>query len=107
MNISELLTHTLLLDLETTRTGRIRRVGAVLNGNIFEKNQRAGSREVLKTLDGIAESAAFILGHNLLGHDFPILKAASPRKIFALFCIMTYPVPWKITSRRREGQEGI
>ena len=78
MNISELLKHTLLLDLETTRTGRIRRVGAVFNGNIFEKNQRAGSREVLKTLDDIAESAAFILGHNLLGHDFPILKAVSP-----------------------------
>ena len=79
MNISELVKRTLLLDLETTRTGKIRHVGAVFGSNIFEKDQRAGSREVLKALDALAENADFVLGHNLLGHDFPILKAVSPK----------------------------
>jgi len=72
------MTRTLLLDLETTRTGKIRHVGAVLNGQVFERTERAGSKAVLEQLDVLAQNADFILGHNLLGHDFPVLKAVSP-----------------------------
>ena len=78
MNLSDLTARTLLLDLETTRSGKIRHVGAILNGHIFEKTERAGSKTVLEQLDELAQSAAFVLGHNLLGHDFPLLRAASP-----------------------------
>jgi ATP-dependent DNA helicase RecQ len=78
MNISDLLARTLLLDLETTRSGRIRHVGAISEGNVFERTQNAGTRAVLEVLDEFAKNADFILGHNLLGHDFPILKAVSP-----------------------------
>ena len=78
MNLSDLMDRTLLLDLETTRSGRIRHVGAVLHDRIFERTEKAGSKTVLEQLDELAQSANFILGHNLLGHDFPILKAASP-----------------------------
>ncbi len=40
--LSELMTHTLMLDLETTRSGRIRHIGtAVLNGRVFERKERA------------------------------------------------------------------
>ena len=78
MNLSDLMNSTLLLDLETTRSGKIRQVGAVLNGHIFERTEKAGSKAVLEQLDKLAQKADFVLGHNLLGHDFPILRAASP-----------------------------
>lgn len=78
MNLSDLIASTLLLDLETTRSGKIRHVGAVLNGHIFERSEKAGSKAVLEQLDKLARRADFVLGHNLLGHDFPILKAVSP-----------------------------
>ena len=78
MNFPDLMSRTLLLDLETTRTGKIKHVGAVLNGHIFEKTERAGSEAILQQLDELGQHADFVLGHNLLGHDFPILKAASP-----------------------------
>jgi len=76
--LSGLLNRALLLDLETTRSGRVRHIGAVLNGHVFEKKERAGSVDTLKQLDEIAEGADFVLGHNLLGHDFPVLKSSSP-----------------------------
>jgi ATP-dependent DNA helicase RecQ len=72
------LNRALLLDLETTRSGRVRHIGAVLNSHVFEKKERAGSIDTLKQLDEIAEDADFVLGHNLLGHDFPVLKSSSP-----------------------------
>lgn len=37
MALSGLITRTLMLDLETTRSGRIRHIGAILNGHVFEK----------------------------------------------------------------------
>jgi ATP-dependent DNA helicase RecQ len=79
MQLSELLTRTLMLDLETTRSGKIRHIGAVLNGRVFEKRERAWSAATLKQLDEITRDAKFVLGHNLLGHDFPVLKSSSPR----------------------------
>ena len=78
MPYSELMAKTLLLDLETTRSGRIRHIGAVIDGRVFEKKKGAGSRSTLKQLEEIARHADFILGHNLLGHDFPVLQASSP-----------------------------
>ena len=78
MDIFECLNRTLLLDLETTRTGRIRHVGAILNDRILERTRKAGSKAVLEALDNLAKDADFVLGHNLLGHDFPVLEAVSP-----------------------------
>jgi len=78
MDISDFIDSTLLLDLETTRSGKIRHVGAVLNDHIFEKTERAGSKDALSQLEAFAEGSDFVLGHNLLGHDFPVLKTVSP-----------------------------
>ena len=78
MNIDGLLNRTLLLDLETTRTGKIRQVGAVFNDRVIEKTKIAGSKAILNALDDFSQEAEFVLGHNLLGHDYPIIKAASP-----------------------------
>lgn len=73
-----ILPRTLLLDLETTRSGRIRHIGAVYNETVFEKKKNAYARDAIETLDEMASAADFILGHNLLGHDFPILQTAAP-----------------------------
>jgi ATP-dependent DNA helicase RecQ len=78
MNLPDLIAQTLLLDLETTRTGKIRHIGAVYNGQVFEKKQNAGSKTVLEALDQFAQPASYVLGHNLLGHDFPLLKVSAP-----------------------------
>ena len=78
MVIKELLRRTLLIDLETTRSGRIRHVGAIINDQIFEKKSYSHTKESLKQLDILSEKADFVLGHNLLGHDFPILQTVAP-----------------------------
>lgn len=78
MQRSGLLDRTLLLDFETTRSGKVRHIGAVFKEQIFEKKQRAGSAATLKQLDEFARDAEFVLGHNLLGHDFPVLQSSSP-----------------------------
>jgi ATP-dependent DNA helicase RecQ len=81
MSLSDFMNNSLLLDLETTRSGKIRHIGAVLNGRVFEKKENAGSRAVLEELDDLgrkASLASFVLGHNLLGHDFPVLKTVVP-----------------------------
>ena len=78
MNMDELIHRTLLLDIETTRTGRIRHVGAIFNDTVFEKKTYAHTKATLEQLDDLAAGADFILGHNLLGHDFPILQATAP-----------------------------
>ena len=54
MNLSDLMDRTLLLDLETTRSGKIRQVGAVLNRHIFEGTEKGGSKAVLEQLDELA-----------------------------------------------------
>jgi len=68
---------TILLDLETTRDGKIFKVGAVSKGHSLLRTGSIGIRE-LEALDAFAKDARFILGHNILGHDFPILRAVSP-----------------------------
>jgi len=78
MNLSNLIARTLMLDLETTRSGKICHIGAILDGRIYERKERAGSASTLKQLDEFARDAEFILGHNLLGHDFPVLQSSSP-----------------------------
>ena len=77
MNLSDLMVRTLMLGLETTRSGKIRHIGAILNGRVYERKERAGSASTLKQLDEFARGAKFVLGHNLLGHDFPALQASS------------------------------
>jgi len=78
MNMNDLISKAVLLDIETTKNGKIRHIGAVFNDQIFENKGRAHSKAILDQLDDIAKKADFVLGHNLLGHDFPILKATVP-----------------------------
>jgi len=108
MNLSDLMTRTLLLDLETTRTGRIRHVGAVLNDHVFERTEKASSRAVLEKLDDFARQADFVLGHNLLGHDFPVLQETSPwLNLFKKPVIDTLYSEFKATVETKSKQKRI
>ena len=70
----------LSLDLEVGRQdGRICKIGAV-RGDTGAKLEYSGAglAAALANLDTLAEGASFVLGHNLIEHDLPILAAVQP-----------------------------
>lgn len=79
MTLDELLSRTLLVDLETTKSGKIRHIGAVFNNHIVETRVESSLKETLSQLENLASVAEFVLGHNLLGHDFPVLQSTYPQ----------------------------
>ena len=78
MDFSELLTACLTLDLESTPDSKIFRIGATFQGNTFERKGRFNLKDALCDLDRFGAAAEFVLGHNLLGHDLPLLEAQFP-----------------------------
>lgn len=79
MELKELLSKSLCLDLETTHEGKIFKIGAVFQEHTFEKQGRFNLKEALLELDQFGADATYVLGHNLLGHDLPLLEALSPQ----------------------------
>ncbi len=67
----------LLLDLEGGPE-RVYQIGAVFCGHVFERRGRFDLPRALRELDGFADAARAVLGHNILDHDLPILKQAAP-----------------------------
>jgi ATP-dependent DNA helicase RecQ len=65
----------LLLDLETGENNRIHKIGAVFSGQTLEKKGNFKLTAALAELDTLADHAKYILGHNIIGHDLPILAA--------------------------------
>ena len=78
MTGKDFLARCLLLDLETDKNDKIIHIGAVFREQTFERKGRFDPRAALRELDGLADCAQYILGHNLLGHDLPILAALAP-----------------------------
>lgn len=79
MELKELLSKSLCLDLETTHGGKIFKIGAVFQEHAFEKQGRFNLKEALTELDQFGADATYVLGHNLLGHDLPLLEVLSPQ----------------------------
>src|ERR1700680_565446 len=69
----QFLERCLALDLETSRDGRILEIGAVQGERSFVWRGGSPLAEALAGLDRFAAGAAVVLGHNLLGHDPPVL----------------------------------
>lgn len=69
----------LCLDLETTLEGKILKIGAVFQGHTFARQGRFNLQEALAELDQFGSAATFALGHNLLGHDLPLLETHAPQ----------------------------
>jgi ATP-dependent DNA helicase RecQ len=69
----EFLRRCLCIDLETSMDGRILHTGAVLGEETVEG--RGGFGKIAGDLDRLASKASFLLGHNIIGHDLPVLRA--------------------------------
>jgi len=67
----------LLLDLEASGK-RVYRIGAVLGGTELSFREKFDRKTALAAVDGLTDGARVILGHNLLGHDLPILQQVAP-----------------------------
>lgn len=70
----EFLQGCLCLDLETTTDGRILHLGAVLGTETVEA-KGGDIRRVVPALEDMAARATFLVGHNILAHDLPVLQA--------------------------------
>ncbi|HXM70542.1 MAG TPA: 3'-5' exonuclease, partial [Thermoanaerobaculia bacterium] len=70
----QFLERCVALDLETSRDGRILEIGAVQGERSFVWRGGSPLAEALAGLDRFAAGTAFVLGHNLLGHDLPVLE---------------------------------
>ena len=73
----DFLDKCILLDLETDGS-KLYHIGAVYSGQAFERKGRFDLQTALKKLDSFASEAEFVLGHNLLGHDLPVLETLAP-----------------------------
>lgn len=72
MKCDHFLRQCLLLDLET-RGEQILKIGAVREERTFERRGRFSAVSALLEWQTFAADARFLLGHNLLGHDLPII----------------------------------
>jgi ATP-dependent DNA helicase RecQ len=75
---SDFVAKCLLIDLETTRNQSIHHIGALFDGQEFERSGCFDLTKTLAELDAFAASAEYVLGHNLLGHDLPVLSSLAP-----------------------------
>ncbi|PWV64743.1 RecQ family ATP-dependent DNA helicase [Plasticicumulans acidivorans] len=81
METLPLLDDALWLDFEATPDGRLFAIGALWRGAEFRRGG-AGARfdqaEALAALAEFGREARWLLGHNLLDHDLPLLRALAP-----------------------------
>ncbi len=54
------------------------KIGAIRDGREFRRQGAFDLNRALADLQGFAGDAEFIVGHNLLGHDLPTLRALAP-----------------------------
>ena len=77
MTANVFLDRCLFLDLETDGS-KLYHIGAVYSGQVFERKGRFDVQTALKELDRFAVGADYVLGHNLLGHDLPVIESLAP-----------------------------
>ena len=70
--------HVLIIDFEAVPNGDIFHIGAVFNGNTFEKKDIKDSKAALKELSDFSFGAVYILGHNIINHDLALVKEVLP-----------------------------
>ncbi len=66
--------HVLIVDFEAVPNGDIFHIGAIFNGNTFEKKDIKNSKAALKELSDFSFGADYILGHNIINHDLALVK---------------------------------
>lgn len=78
MDTDYFLSSSLFLDLETTPDGRIFKIGTLRGEATFLRQGRFDPRQALRELEVFARGSTYILGHNLLDHDLPVLQGLAP-----------------------------
>lgn len=82
MDCDKLRDRCLTLDLEATPQGKIFRIGATFRGQTFERKGSFKLKEALAELDRFGAEAEYLLGHNLLDYDLPLLESLFPDLAF-------------------------
>lgn len=82
-DVEALLSQCVIVDLETGPSNEIHKIGALYQGREFRREGKFSLTHALGALDAFADGAKFVLGHNLLGHDIPVLLSAEPRSSVA------------------------
>ncbi len=85
--LGPLLERALLLDLEVSPQGKILKLGAAVGAQTLSRSGTAQLQAILAPLADLAQRAHYVLGHNLVRHDLPILREAAPE-----LCIHRLPV---------------
>lgn len=100
MSLAEkIISQTLFVDLETTRSGKLIMIGALFGGEKYKSREIRGksdAADVLEEFAGFADraidgGARFVAGHNIIAHDIPLLEKMLPResRILAMAAIDT------------------
>ena len=76
--ILEKFKHVLIIDFEAVPNENIFHVGAIYNGDTFEKKDIKNSKAALTQLSNFSSGADYILGHNIINHDLPLLNEILP-----------------------------
>ncbi len=80
-SLPEQLKNITAIDLETTLQGDIRHIGAMNSSGDTWQSRKCDQHvlsDTLCKLDQFSNNCRFVLGHNLIAHDFPVLKAINP-----------------------------
>lgn len=75
--LEDFVAQCLAVDLET-KGETIYRIGALSGAGKFERKGRFAAAQALAELDRLAADCRFLLGHNLLGFDLPLLRRFFP-----------------------------
>lgn len=73
----KMMSEAAVIDLETASSNKIFMAGALFRGHSLKINIQNPVRD-LRRLDAFAADASFIIGHNIIGHDLPVIKAIVP-----------------------------
>ena len=73
------LRASLFFDFETSQTGKIYKVGAILGDKIFFLDGNFDVIRGFKALNDFAVSAQCVVGHNIVEHDLKCLRESSPQ----------------------------
>lgn len=68
----------LIIDFEAVPNGDVFHIGAIFNGNTFERKGIKDSKAVLRQLSDFSSGADYILGHNIINHDLSLVKEVLP-----------------------------
>jgi len=77
-NPASFLNRCASLDLEVNENGAIYAIGVIYQGQVRSFQKRFDLHAALAKIDCFVEPADYLLGHNLLAHDLPLLRGVAP-----------------------------